>query len=284
MLHKECGGEMREERKQNSSRSKSRQYRKHPIGQRLIVGLLCICLPLVSLPIERYGYLALAAQRQEIVMFPALSSEVRTQTVEAGTEREELELPNTLSAVCRQIEEETPDTIQLETVDTTKAAGSEQVLEMQAQTPENTSEDASVSEESVSTQEPPIPNEPSISEEPELPVVPEEPEPPVVPEEPELPAVPEEPVPPAEPTVPDVHPEQNQTETVTIQGITWTSDPVYDGKTEGLYAFTPVLPLNYSLAAGVELPAKKQKTGDRKNAANKQKRSKQGKIRKAKQN
>ncbi len=79
----------------------SRKYRKHPIGQRLIAGLLCICLLLVSLPMKNYGGLAWAAERKEIVVFSAISQEVRLQTVSIGTEIEELELPETLTAVCR---------------------------------------------------------------------------------------------------------------------------------------------------------------------------------------
>lgn len=43
-------------------------------------------------------------------------------------------------------------------------------------------------------------------------------------------------------------------ETITISGITWQSEPVYDGNTEGTYTFTAVLPDGYTLADGVSLP------------------------------
>ena len=47
---------------------------------------------------------------------------------------------------------------------------------------------------------------------------------------------------------------EKQEETVTISGITWQSDPEYDGSTEGIYTFTAVLPDGYTLADGVSLP------------------------------
>ena len=43
-------------------------------------------------------------------------------------------------------------------------------------------------------------------------------------------------------------------ETVTIEGITWQSEPEYVGSTEGTYIFTAVLPEGYVLAEGVSLP------------------------------
>lgn len=43
-------------------------------------------------------------------------------------------------------------------------------------------------------------------------------------------------------------------ERVTIEDITWESDPAYDGDTEGIYTFTPVLPEGYALSDGAELP------------------------------
>jgi len=50
-------------------------------------------------------------------------------------------------------------------------------------------------------------------------------------------------------SVPDV-----QTESVRIEGVTWQSEPEYDGNTEGTYQFIAVLPDGYTLAEGVSLP------------------------------
>ena len=40
----------------------------------------------------------------------------------------------------------------------------------------------------------------------------------------------------------------------TAAGVTWQSEPEYDGNTEGIYTFTAVLPDGYALAEGVSLP------------------------------
>lgn len=47
---------------------------------------------------------------------------------------------------------------------------------------------------------------------------------------------------------------EEQEETVTIDGVTWRSEPAYDGDTAGTYLFTAVLPEGYVLAEGVSLP------------------------------
>jgi len=45
-----------------------------------------------------------------------------------------------------------------------------------------------------------------------------------------------------------------QIKQVTVEGVTWESSPEYDGNTEGVYLFTPVLPDGYALSEGVSLP------------------------------
>lgn len=47
---------------------------------------------------------------------------------------------------------------------------------------------------------------------------------------------------------------EKQEETITIDGVTWQSEPEYDGSVEGTYTFTAVLPEGYALAEGVSLP------------------------------
>ena len=47
---------------------------------------------------------------------------------------------------------------------------------------------------------------------------------------------------------------EQEEETVTIDGVTWQSEPEYAGSTEGTYIFTAVLPEGYVLAEGVSLP------------------------------
>jgi hypothetical protein len=47
---------------------------------------------------------------------------------------------------------------------------------------------------------------------------------------------------------------KQEEETITIDGVTWQSEPAYAGSTEGTYIFTAVLPEGYALAEGVSLP------------------------------
>ncbi len=89
------------------------QRRRHPIGRRLLAGLLCICLSLVPLPLDDFGYSVQAAQKQEITSFVQLPEDVGSRTVPMGTDLESLNLPQTLEAVCSM--QEMPQTTGEET-------------------------------------------------------------------------------------------------------------------------------------------------------------------------
>lgn len=228
-------------KKENNPPGKSRQYRKHPLGQRLLVGLLCICLSLASLPLEHYGSLALAAQRQEIVMFPGLPEEIKRQEVPLGTDLEELKLPVQLTAVCRSVEEGSGGP-QTEALDA-EAEELEQAADLQPQSEPQESlpsaEEADVkgtdaAEEAGvkgtdAAEEADVKGTDAASEEADVKDT-------NAAAEPELEAG------------------QNTTETTEIDGITWISEPEYDQETAGVYKFTPVIPENFSLALGAELP------------------------------
>ena len=47
---------------------------------------------------------------------------------------------------------------------------------------------------------------------------------------------------------------ERKAETVMIKGVTWQSEPVYDGNVEETYIFTAVLPEGYAIAEGASLP------------------------------
>lgn len=47
---------------------------------------------------------------------------------------------------------------------------------------------------------------------------------------------------------------ERKEESVMIKGVTWQSEPAYDGSVEGTYVFTAVLPEGYALVDGVSLP------------------------------
>lgn len=289
-IHKECG-QMKRTTKINSAGS--RQYRKHPIGWRLVVGLLCICLLLVSLPIEHFGYLAEAAQGQEIISFSELPQEVSSQTVEVGTQREELNLPKELKATCRSL----PELPVLEGSAMGNADSSAQMIS-------GTVEGAGLSQEKAGTEggdkglEVPNPSSPGEGAQEQMPsqermqgqIPPEEGTQEQIPsEEGTEPGIPEkEPEsaggsagaeslsPPEEgtnpgtseedlqspeeqpqeekPESPEGQPDGGRTEICTIEDITWVCEPQYDGETAGSYVFTPVLPISCRLAAGIELP------------------------------
>lgn len=221
----------------NNNSEKSKQYRKHPIGRRLIVGVLCICLSLVSLPIDHYGYLVWAAEKQEIVMFSALPEDVREQTVQTGTELEELDLPDTLTAVCRLSEdspslEESPEPEGFETSgmpETTESSGEQEATGLFGE--EKGMELSGEQEATGLSGEGAVPSTEGIeaenSESSDSENVPESIE---------------------------ENTDSTQTETVTIEGIAWTSEPEYDSETEGFYVFKPVIPESYALTADAELP------------------------------
>ncbi len=93
-----------EERK-GSNLSGWKGRRNHSIGRRMLAGLLCVCLMVVSLPIEYGGGKALAAQKMEIVAFEELPQDVKVRQVEMGTPLERLGLPEALKVTCRKMEE-----------------------------------------------------------------------------------------------------------------------------------------------------------------------------------
>ncbi len=93
------------EQRKGSNLSGWKGRRNHPIGQRMLAGLLCVCLMVVSLPIEYGGGKALAAQKMEIVAFEELPQDVKVRQVEMGTPLERLGLPGALKVTCRKMEE-----------------------------------------------------------------------------------------------------------------------------------------------------------------------------------
>lgn len=80
---------------------------RHPIQQKLLSVLLCVCLLLVSLPAEFFCSEVQAEELQkQILSFLDLSQELKRQTLEPGTPMDNLNLPETLEAVCIPLENE----------------------------------------------------------------------------------------------------------------------------------------------------------------------------------
>lgn len=165
--------------------------------------------------------------------FAALADEVREQSVPIGTSSVELNLPDTLEATMYSVSEDTAP---------------------------------------VTPAEPSKP-EPTEPEEETPPIIGES-EPAPAPSQPQDSGEVEEPAPPAdEPestdggetitqvlsayVQSDITQADEDTTTpaaVTVQGVTWESDPAYDGDTEGEYLFTAVLPEGYTVGGGASLP------------------------------
>lgn len=226
-------------RKTNQSNltTSSRLYRKHSLGQRMMVGLLCICLLLVSLPIEQFGCLAEAAQGREIVSFSVLPQEVANQTVQMGTELESLNLPQELEVTCQSL----PEVPILEE----SVAGNEMAAFQQMSLEEGKSEASPAGAEEGTGESEPVSSEAGAEIEESAPSQEESGA-----KEPEMePAQPED----APPSLPE-ETDTEYTEAFTVENVTWNSVPEYDKDRAGCYVFKPELPLPYSLAAGVEPP------------------------------
>ena len=231
----------------NDNTVKSRQRRRHPIGRRLLAGLLCVCLSLVPLPMDNFGYSVQAAQEQEITSFVELPENVRMRTVSVGTDLEELNLPQTLEAVCSMQEtmQTSGEDVEIMREDTgisgvsesTKTPENTKMLEdtkalENMKAPETSEEEIESSEENAETPggETDQPGEEAASSS-EEPFISEE-----------------------TPVFPEQGTEVERTETFTIDGIAWRSEPEYDKEAEGSYVFAPIIPDSYGLAEGVELP------------------------------
>ena len=180
-------------------KKKTKYSKRHPVSQRLVAALLCLCLSMLSLPMDDYETLVLAAQGKEILSFPALPEDIRKQQVEAGTAREELQLPENLEAVCHFFDDSLKEADRepsLQQEDMKETAEEPTESEISEETAEVSTESALLEETAEAPTEPELsgetaeaPTEPTLPE--ELPEVPQEPAPPE-----ELPEVPQEPTPP----------------------------------------------------------------------------------------
>lgn len=156
------------------------QSEKKHLKKKIAAIILMLCLLVTLLPVEYYGIGALgdesgAGNQWEVLSFSALAEEISTQTVAMGTPLEELNLPSTLTAICRQIkqEENVPETETQNTeTETTEKPDTETEVpdtEVPSETPDTETEaaDTTVPSETPETES----QEPSDteSETPEIP-------------------------------------------------------------------------------------------------------------------
>lgn len=200
---------------------------------------------LVSFPAELYGAKVLAeAPSRKVLSFSPLPEGVRQQTVGKGTDFGELNLPDTLTAVCIPLENgsaaaggtsgkfsdisvvsgkglEKQASTDITPGDGTGTAGNEETTGNEESTgitgnEENTE---STGEEDYTS------NTDNVGNEEEVPAGPE-----------------------------NFGTGAVEEETLAIGPVTWASLPEYNGGTEGTYTFFPTLPENYQLSGQAELP------------------------------
>lgn len=203
------------------------QFRYHPVRQRVLAGILILALlsgqmfPNVF-AVTDAGVYGVSGSLQ-ISAFAKLPEEVQEQVVPVGTDMDKLTFPNTLEAF---VTVEYTDTVQVEeeslisaepVVQDNIADGTCATGDAEPEysgTENMTTEAAAVQE----TTEAAATSEKTNTEKTEI------------------------------------QETRTQTETINIQGVTWTAKTEYDKNTEGTYIFTAVLPEGYALTEGVSLP------------------------------
>lgn len=215
---------------------------------RIYAAFLCVCM-LFSLPgiSDIFPVVAAAEQAERfrnkniIMAFAPLSEDIKEQTVFIGTNLDGLDLPKEL------------------TVYLLRESFEQKMKEQESTEYENTGETDNIEENSDTKNEDENNEEESVpfeeQEESDSELSPEELEENETAEEPYIVTMPEY----YAGNVISVQTLENtqtekQEETVTIDGVTWQSEPKYDGSTEGIYTFSAVLPEGYTLAEGVNLP------------------------------
>ena len=230
---------------------------------RILAVMLSVCVLFTTYPDIPATLSVFASEEQAegryISGFTALSDEIREQTVPVGTELTELSLPDTLEAVVTEqpSEEGGPsDSGQENTEENKDTDAGEETGDEQDTQPEKDGESEETDgkadagdEDTADTEEEENTEESAPSEEQQESAVSQETH--TVTMQEYL----------AENVISVQTLENTQTEsaeeeaeTVTIDGVTWQSEPEYDGSAEGIYIFTAVLPEGYALAEGVRLP------------------------------
>ncbi len=242
---------------------KKNREKKHCI----CAAFLCVCM-LLSLPgiSDIFPVVAAAEQAENfqeeniITAFDPLPEDIKVQTVFMGTDRDELDLPKELTVYLRResSEQKTEEQESIENENTGETDNIEENSDTENEDEQDIqSEENEVSEETEAEDEKnedeSVPFEEQEESDSEL--SPNELEENETGEETYTVTMPEY---LAENIISVQTIENTQTEkqeeTVTISGITWQSEPEYDGSTEGIYTFTAVLPDGYTLADGVSLP------------------------------
>lgn len=263
--------------KSNKERKFMKKSRKKK--SRICAAFLCICM-LLSLPgISDLFPVVVAAEQEEsfqiniITAFDPLSEDVKEQTVFTGTDLDELDLPQELTvSLLRESSEQEMEESEQETTGQEDAGESEDIEEKsdteigkeqdtqqeEGGESEGTDELTGTGIENVTDTEneggsegesAPVEEqgesgngqESAVSQETHTVTMQEYQAENVIP------------IQTLESTQESIQTEK-QEETVTIEKVTWKSEPEYDGSVEEIYTFIAVLPEGYALAEGVSLP------------------------------
>lgn len=207
------------------------------LPRRIFALILTVCMVFTMMPpVTAAEASAKDSGESETILlsgFAELAGEVREQSVPLGTSSLELNLPDALKATVYTVSEDTdvvpPTQPPVETPKPEEPAPPT-VGESEPSQPQDSGEVDEPVEET------PAPESEMIEEG-------------VIP----LSASPSD----AENSKPELTQPSNDVTTsaaITIEGITWISEPEYDGDTEGTYIFTAVLPDGYMVEDGVALP------------------------------
>ncbi len=221
---------------------------------RICAAFLCVCM-LLSLPgISDIFPVVKAAEQAEsfqekniITAFDPLPEDIKVQTVFMGTDRDELDLPEELT-VCllRKSSEQKAEEGEQESIGETNDIEKNSDTETRDEQPEDDGESAEKIDETDTEDEEGGTGESAPVEEQQESAPAQETHTVTMPEYLAENVIPVQ-------TLENTQAEKHE-ETVTISGITWQSEPEYDGNKEGTYIFTAVLPDGYALADGVSLP------------------------------
>lgn len=194
--------------------------------------------------------------------FAELPENIREQSVPIGTSSVELTLPDTLEATVYAVLEDTEPMLPSKPVPPTEPVAPSQPQDS-GKVDESTDDTKPTEETYNPTEETTESREEDISKPVEEPEEPMEETP-----APKTEVIEESIVPMSaspsdaennepEPTQPEPTPPSNDVTTpaaITVEGITWESNPIYDSETAGTYTFTAVLPEGYTVEDGVAMP------------------------------
>lgn len=249
------------------------------LPQRILAMVLVVVTVLVMMPITTSAEILPAGTGTVIAAFENIEAETANQTVPLGTFVNDLNLPDTLQAVARMepagAETNTPEAEPAENQTESPVVIGENTGVSEEKSGENHSEITAVTvaddmeipaEESIENQPDVLAEtavdqqntssaDPSISQSAETPKAEGNTDDIEIPDENSTASADDRNVNTENSVIDTVAQEQiNQKENILTVPVAWNAVPEFNGELEGVYVFTPVLPEQYILSAGVSVP------------------------------